>query len=136
MKFIYSAVLSIVLLISYSFVENRPEKGIEIEVNPEFTNLKILPKDISKEDLERVMHGFNDALGVKCSFCHAPGANDKLDFASDAIKYKEISRGMMKMTSGINKKYFHVKNPAEFKVTCFTCHNGKEEPQTHAALKE
>ena len=35
---------------------------------PKYKNLKILPKNISKEDLDKVMDGFKEALGVKCSF--------------------------------------------------------------------
>jgi hypothetical protein len=35
---------------------------------PKYKNLKILPKNISKEDLDKVMDHFKTALGVKCSF--------------------------------------------------------------------
>ena len=97
-------------------------------------NLKVLPKDISHEDLDKVMHGFNKALGVRCNFCHAPQKDDpkRMDFASDAKPEKERARMMMRMTSKINKKYFHVKgvsNPAAIlAVSCATCHNGKAFP--------
>ena len=37
---------------------------------PAFTNLKVLPKNISNQQLDKVMDEFKDALGVKCSFCH------------------------------------------------------------------
>ena len=49
--------------------------GIAATKPPEehkYKNLKILPKNISKADLDKVMDGFKEALGVKCSFCHAP----------------------------------------------------------------
>ena len=42
---------------------------------PKHKNLKILPKNISKEDLDKIMDGFKEALGVKCNFCHAPEAD-------------------------------------------------------------
>src|ERR1700689_3631478 len=73
---------------------------------PKHKNLKILPKNISKEDLDKIMDGFKEALGVKCNFCHAPEADatsHHLDFASDAKPEKNIARGMMKMTAKINK---------------------------------
>ena len=56
-------------------------------------NLKVLPKDISHEELEKVMDGFKAALGVKCNYCHAASKTDpkKLDFASDEKPEKEDS---------------------------------------------
>lgn len=101
-----------------------------------YRNLKVLPKDISKEDLGTVMDGFKTSLGVKCNYCHAPSETEKgkLDFASDAKPEKGTARMMMIMTAKINKKYFHikdVKNPnAILPVSCITCHNGNERPKT------
>jgi cytochrome c5 len=99
-----------------------------------FKNLKVLPKNISKDELKEVMDGFKVSLGVKCNHCHAPSKSDpkKLDFVSDELPEKETARAMMRMTSQLNKKYFgHEKdgngNPV-LKVSCFTCHNGKTEP--------
>ncbi|GAA0563431.1 hypothetical protein GCM10009415_52080 [Chitinophaga japonensis] len=91
-------------------------------------NLKVLPKDISHEELENVMRGFKDALGVKCGFCHAPRKDDpkKLDFASDENEHKAVARDMMRMTARINKKYFKSHQVAA--VSCYTCHRGNEEP--------
>jgi len=93
-------------------------------------NLKVLPKDISHEELEAVMKGFKNALGVKCGFCHSPQKDDpkKLDFASDDNEHKATAREMMKMTKRINKKFFNGR-PA-LSVTCYTCHNGNKEPKT------
>ena len=101
---------------------------------PKPTNLKVLPKNISDEDLDKVMDGFKVALGVKCNFCHSPRKDNpkKLDFASDENPKKEVAREMMRMTNKINKKYFHEKDK-EGKLTnisCASCHNGKEEPLT------
>ncbi|PST83965.1 c-type cytochrome [Pedobacter yulinensis] len=97
-----------------------------------FKNLKVLPKNISKENLGRVMDEFKVALGVRCSFCHAPSKTDpkKMDFASDENKHKDVARNMMRMTARINKKYFHkdLKAGDLPQVTCMTCHNGKKEP--------
>lgn len=98
-------------------------------------NLKVLPKNISHEDLGAVMKGFNAALGVKCNHCHAPKTNGEkgLDFASDANHQKDIARAMMKMTKKINAKYFkHEHEGLIQNITCETCHNGNKEPKTIA----
>lgn len=96
-------------------------------------NLKVLPKNISDEDLDKVMDGFNSALGVSCDFCHSKAkGKDELDYANDGKGEKEITRKMMRMTIDINKKYFEYtpKTVPEAiqPVTCFTCHSGKARP--------
>jgi hypothetical protein len=100
----------------------------------QYENLKVLPKDISSKDLQGIMtDDFEDGLGVSCGFCHASAAGGHgLDFASDAKPEKEIARAMMRMTIGLNKKYFKVKHPAirssTLTVTCATCHKGQPFP--------
>lgn len=97
-------------------------------------NLKVLPKDISHEELDKVMDSFKAALGVKCNFCHAQKKDDPkhLDFASDENHHKGIARDMMRMTMRINKKYFkdHKSKEGEamLAVSCITCHNGSKHP--------
>jgi hypothetical protein len=112
--------------------------GIAATKPPEehkYKNLKILPKNISKEDLDKVMDGFKAALGVKCTFCHAPSKDSSIkwpDFASDEKPEKNIARGMMKMTQKINKKYFSYNKNEQGEVVpaieCMTCHRGSEHP--------
>ena len=99
-------------------------------------NLKILPKNISHEDLDKVMDGFKAALGVRCDFCHAQakdGDGHKLDFASDDKPEKNIAREMMRMTNKINKKFFgNAKNEQGERVaviSCVTCHHGNPHPE-------
>ena len=97
-------------------------------------NLKVLPKNISPEELDAVMDDFKAALGVKCNFCHIPRKDDekKMDFASDGKPEKETARDMMRMVGKINKKFFHYKagNDKEAlpPINCKTCHNGKPNP--------
>lgn len=99
----------------------------------EWKNLTVLPKDISKTDLEKIMKGYNTALGVKCGYCHAPAeGKDGLDFASDAKKEKEFARHMIVMTRKINVENFNWENdpnPENIQaVTCNMCHKGKASP--------
>jgi predicted metal-binding protein len=91
-------------------------------------NLKVLPKNISKEQLDEVMKGFNQALGVKCVHCHVKNENS-WDFASDEKKEKHIARKMFTMTRSINKKYFGVNHKLFGTVTCMTCHQGGTKPK-------
>ena len=95
---------------------------------PSPTNLQVLPKDISHEDLIKTMRGFTGGLGVHCTFCHTMG-----DFASDAKPEKQIARTMLRMTQEINEKYLSQVNVADAQpeqklVTCGTCHGGHEIP--------
>ena len=102
---------------------------------PKKRNLKVLPKDISHDELDKVMDGWKAALGVKCGFCHAPSAdssNHHLDFASDAKPEKNIARHMYTMAAKINKKYFSFnkddKGVTIAAVSCMTCHRGSPHP--------
>ncbi len=118
-------VLSVLVILGIA--ATKPDEG--------YKNLKILPKDIKPDELTKVMQGFNDALGVKCNFCHAkPKAGEEYpDFASDEKAEKSIARKMIKMTNRINKKFFHGKSKvgdanALFAVNCQTCHHGAPHP--------
>ncbi len=104
------------------------------ETEPRYKNLKILPKNTTKEQMDSIMHVFSASLNVKCSFCHYYNEEQKsMDFASDAKMEKEVTRDMWRMTAKLNKKYFNVKNSnkldADLEVTCFTCHHGSAHPE-------
>ncbi|PWT96379.1 MAG: c-type cytochrome [Bacteroidetes bacterium] len=127
-KLIISTALLAVII--FSVAATAPDK-------PPKRNLKVLPKNISHDDLSKVMDNFKAALGVRCDFCHAKSATDanKLDFASDAKEEKETARHMMKMTAKINKKYFNFNKPEAgqepmLAVTCVTCHRGNPHPES------
>lgn len=95
-------------------------------------NLKVLPRDISSDSLERVMDGFVTALGVDCRFCHAPKDSTRpkvLNYASDANPMKETTRIMMRMTIEMNERYMKQITHASQLVTCNTCHRGQPTPE-------
>ena len=105
------------------------DTGKEVaKVESQWQNLKVLPQDISEVDLKALMREYNASLGVKCNHCHAPNAEGKMDFASDAKKEKEYARHMITMTGEINKKHFDYDPADKNKVTCFTCHQGNVKP--------
>src|ERR1700682_5927299 len=76
----------------------------------QWKNLKLLPKNIDEEQMERIMYKYTRQLGVTCSFCHPdtkPGIFPvRVDFATDEKPEKRTARNMMRMTDKINKKYF------------------------------
>jgi hypothetical protein len=103
--------------------------AVKQPVKDKFKNLQVLPKNITEDSLDKIMDGFNLAMGVNCSFCHVKDTKaDKLVFEKDDKSEKEIARKMMRMTSYINKNYFQfnedVKVTQMQPVTCYTCHKG------------
>jgi len=99
-----------------------------------YTNLKVLSKKISNQELRKLMGNYNASLGVNCGYCHVakptPTNPNARDYASDAKPEKEMARHMIKMTEKINKKYFANGNggAAIVAIDCYTCHGGKKEP--------
>jgi len=97
-------------------------------------NLKILPQDISEDDLHKVMRDFSMSLGVHCNYCHesheVPGKErPDMNFASDIKKEKQIARDMMRMTAAINEQYIGKIGDGKLdRITCVTCHNGSTHP--------
>ena len=97
-----------------------------------YTNLQVLPKDISEDQLLGVMKSAAQSLGVRCSHCH-DGAGDDLstyNFAADSKAPKATARLMLRLTSQINSVLKDVgsrKGDAN-KVTCQTCHRGNKTP--------
>src|ERR1700746_2837753 len=73
-----------------------------------FSNLKVLPKDISRAELQSTMRGFAFALGVRCEHCHtekAGGGKFEMDFAADDKEAKKTARVMLEMVAAINRDY-------------------------------
>jgi len=135
-----SLALGILVFSAFAFQPPQNQKPPRSEIK-----LKVLPKDISHEDLMKVMHGFEDALNYKCSDCHARSKTDpsKLDFASYDNHHKQTALEMMKMVEKINKKHFGIKGKFAdnyvqntYKVTCYTCHHGASEPAINIPADE
>jgi hypothetical protein len=113
--------------------------GVRAQQNPipeTFTNLQVLPKDITRAQLVPIMRSFSIQLDVPCEHCHLGEGRDlsKFDFASDVRPAKATARKMMALVSAINGPLLEgVGEPAAPgapKVTCFTCHRGARVPLT------
>src|SRR5215212_3074401 len=128
-SFFATLVLALMITVSLAFTRNE---------DPGYKNLKILPLDITKEQMDSVMHHFTNSLNVKCGFCHIRDEATKTwDYASDDKKHKLVARDMMRMTDSINDRYFDLTGAkrdlnTQLMVTCYTCHHGKTEPETKA----
>ena len=107
-----------------------------------FKNLTVLPKDITKKQLDSTMDYYCIALGVHCGFCHdrKDSTSKHLDFPSDAKPEKGRAREMVTMTADMNKHYFAQGNTGVGQnipgVTCFTCHRGNQEPTVKNLLPQ
>lgn len=110
------------------------------QIPDKFTNLQILPKDITKKDLVSVMRGFAGGLGVRCNHCHVGEDAATLkgfDFASDDKPAKKTARVMMGMVKDVNATVSArsgVKDPVQ--VKCATCHHGVTRPEGMQDLLE
>lgn len=108
------------------------------QVPDKFTNLKVLPKEISKATLSDTMRGFAFSLGVRCQHCHAGPEGPTLagvDFASDEKETKRTARAMLQMVEAINRDYVgKLGKAAPLRVECVTCHRGLNRPQTLVAV--
>jgi len=123
---------SLIITILVSFLIQV--SGAYAQIPDKFTNLKVLPKEISKKDLINKMKGAAIGLGVRCTFCHVGEGDDlsTFDFASDDKSHKVNARVMFSMVKQINEKFLpKVSDKSEHphEVTCITCHNGKEHPE-------
>lgn len=107
----------------------------QLQLPDSFTNLKVLPRNISREDLLATMRGFTDALGVRCGDCHVrkgEGRDARFDFPSDDKVMKRRARVMLRMVRTINHRFLDSlpeRVVPNVSVTCMTCHGGVERPE-------
>ena len=118
--------LILAAMLSYSQQWKWPDKP---------KNVKVLPGDITADQLHETMDGYKDALGVRCNFCHV-GEDGKpfseFDFVSDQVPMKNITREMVGLTNSINttiKDVFKGGTEVPVQVTCATCHRGAPVPE-------
>ena len=100
-----------------------------------FTNLKVLPKNIGRDQLIATMRGFALGLGVRCTYCHVGREGAPLDsvkFAADDKRTKRAARVMIEMVNHINHEHLaDVPDRPEphVVVKCETCHRGVARPR-------
>ena len=103
---------------------------------PAPTNLKVLPKDLTGQQVHDLMEKWGTGLGMSCAACHAVdkekvGRDGRplLNFASDSKPEKAVARLMYTMTEEINQRYIAKIDGSGMPVTCGTCHHGHVGPE-------
>ena len=139
---------STIAILTLAFVlgctANQSTTPAAAPVQSEHKNLKVLPRELTRDQLVAIMRTFTRGLGVRCNHCHVVTATEPkevLDFASDAKEEKRVARVMIQMTQQINKDWLERVEAAEghpetksaafeqWRVHCWTCHRGKTEPE-------
>ena len=110
---------------------------------PAPTNLKVLPKNLTGQQVRDIMEHWEGYLGVHCTTCHTPdptrmGPNGRpqLNFADDSKEEKRTARIMYTMTEDINVNYVSKVPSSDEPVTCGTCHSGHLGPEPFEIPKE
>jgi hypothetical protein len=97
----------------------------------------VLPDNISRDDLRKLMRQYTGDLGVECEFCHtaADPVTRREDRASDGNPVKETARYMIQMTDDLNTRYLEQMPDRRYAdpITCGTCHRGEKHPSIFVA---
>jgi len=106
------------------------------------TNLKVLPHNLTDEQVRDIMEEWAGELGTRCSTCHAinpkdigPNGKPRLNYADDSKPEKGTARKMVKMVEEINANYIAKIDSSGAPVTCGTCHRGHLGPEPYIAEK-
>ena len=100
------------------------------------TNLRVLPKNLSGQQVHDIMEQWAHSLGVRCDSCHSEvidavnqDGRPRLNFADDSKPMKAVARIMYTMTDKINADYVAKVDGSGLPVTCGTCHRGEISPE-------
>jgi hypothetical protein len=99
------------------------------------TNLQILPKNLTGEQVHEIMEKWEGELGTGCKTCHTaskelgPNGRPQINFADDSKDEKKTARKMYKMVEDINSNYISKIDSSGAPVTCGTCHRGHLSPE-------
>jgi len=120
-----------------------PAGGPPPRTYPVPTNLKVLPKNLTGQQVHEIMEQWEGSLGAHCSTCHTPDPKDigpngrpRLNFADDSKEEKLTARLMYKMTEDINVNYVSKVPSSDEPVTCGTCHRGHLGPEPFVIPKD
>jgi cytochrome c553 len=145
-RFLPTALLTLTaaLAVAASFTVRAQDKAQDDEENwkPEkITNLKVLAKDTTPEQIMTIMKAYSAALNVSCVACHKGKVDAKyseIDYADDAKENKDVTRSMIQMTLDLNTKYpdgLPDATAAAPAITCATCHRRNRHPETELPPK-
>ncbi len=129
--------------------QGAPPAGHAPRSFPAPTNLKVLPKGTTGQQVHEIMEGWAGSLGVHCDTCHTadpknvgPNGRPRLKFDDDSKPEKQMARIMYKMTEDMKANYIKkvadldkMESPAA-PLTCGTCHRGHLDPEEFVIPKE
>lgn len=107
----------------------------------QYQNLQVLPADINRDALGRMMVDNLLGLGLPrrdgegCLYCHVGDFDrprDTWDYGSDDKVAKRKARAMMAMMASINDDHLaglEARMSPDFEVSCATCHAGRIDPR-------
>ena len=138
-----SASFAVAALAQAPAAQQPPAEEHHHHEEPAPTNLQVLPKTMTGEQVHELMHKWEAALGAECSTCHAadpnnigPNGKPRLKFADDSKPEKATARLMYKMVNDINANYVEKVENSGVPVSCGTCHRGHLDPPIFAPAKE
>jgi len=118
----------------------NPPAAEHEHARPAPANLKVLPRNLTGDQVHEIMEGWEAALGARCDACHVPDPNNigpngrpRLNFADDTKPAKAVARQMYTMTEEINGRYVSKIDSSGVPVTCGTCHRGHLGPEPFVA---
>ena len=109
-------------------------------------NIKVLPKEWTRQQVQALMQTFVESLGVAapagagCAHCHAVNPNaappqpggrgPALDYALDTNPKKDVARKMIQMVMADNSQFLKDVGDAAVmeKASCWSCHRGELTP--------
>lgn len=138
------AVLAAALFLAFVATAQQPvAPSPSRRPHPAPTNLQVLPKTLTGEQVHDIMEKWEAELGTECSTCHtadpknlAPNGKPRLNFADDSKPEKATARLMFRMVEAINTQYVSKVDNSGDPVTCGTCHRGHLGPQPFVAPPE
>lgn len=104
------------------------------QIPSEFKNLKVLPRDISRDSLVLLMRSFSFATGLLCEGCHVMGEGGSFQgahFDLDDKENKRKARFMLRMVNRLNAETLPEmpdRDSPPLAVECKTCHRGLRKP--------
>ena len=138
-----SAAFAVAALTQTAAAQQPPAEEHHHHEEPAPTNLQVLPKTMTGEQVHELMHKWEAALGAECSTCHAadpnnigPNGKPRLKFADDSKPEKATARLMYKMVNDINANYVEKVENSGVPVSCGTCHRGHLDPPIFAPPKD
>ncbi len=110
------------------------EAPADMEPAPDGTweNVQVLGH-LSEAEFNRFMLNMTiwvaQGTGQGCNYCHVVQPDGQVDFVSDDIYTKRVSRDMISMTQDLNVNWAN--HVGETGVNCWTCHQGQANPTNY-----